>query len=261
MATKIGPVLDCADPAAPADFWSKALGYTTLGGAGSYLLLVDGTGVQPTLPLQGVLEEKAGKNPMHLDIEVGARRVAAEQMHEHGTRWVLMTDPDGTEFCVCDGGQDSEPSMRSGRCGGVELSGAFADADGAEARAQQVERVDGLGGVGKGVLFDDMPPVADPERRGPHPQPPRKMQSPADLADGGVEDLEVLSVTEPGRERSRDRVGAVPVRGPRREHRPEPDVAAERGRQLLVVAGGERLQEHPSDRPAGRGVRGRVRRG
>ena len=122
MATKIGLVLDCADPAALADFWSKALGYTTLGGAGSYVLLVDETGQQPKLLLQGVPEVKAGKNRMHLDIEVvdieteaarleaiGARRVAAEQMHEHGTSWVLMTDPEGNEFCVCDGGQGAGP--------------------------------------------------------------------------------------------------------------------------------------------------------
>jgi predicted enzyme related to lactoylglutathione lyase len=118
MATKIGLVLDCVDPTALADFWSKALGYTTLGGAGSYVLLVDETGRQPKLLLQGVPEGKVGKNRMHLDIEVGdieteaarleaigARRVAAEQMHEHGTSWVLMTDPEGNEFCVCDGGQ------------------------------------------------------------------------------------------------------------------------------------------------------------
>jgi len=117
MATKIGLVLDCANPVARADFWSAALGYTALGGAGGYVLLVDGTGQQPKLLLQGVPEEKAGKNRMHLDIEVGdieaeatrleglgARRVAAEQMHEHGTSWVLMTDPEGNEFCVCDGG-------------------------------------------------------------------------------------------------------------------------------------------------------------
>jgi predicted enzyme related to lactoylglutathione lyase len=117
MATKIGLVLDCADPTALAAFWSAALGYTTVGGAGSYVLLVDETGQQPKLLLQGVSEEKAGKNRMHLDIEVGdieaeaarledfgARRVMADQMHEHGSSWVLMTDPEGNEFCVCDGG-------------------------------------------------------------------------------------------------------------------------------------------------------------
>ena len=120
MAAKLGLVLDCADPEGLAEFWSDALGYTKLGGAGSYVLLVDETGQQPKLLLQGVPESKAGKNRMHLDIEVGdieaeaarletlgARRVVSEQMHEHGTSWVLMTDPAGNEFCVCDGGQGS----------------------------------------------------------------------------------------------------------------------------------------------------------
>jgi predicted enzyme related to lactoylglutathione lyase len=54
---------------------------------------------------------------MHLDIEtadieteatrleaLGAQRVRDDQIHEHGTNWVLMTDPEGNEFCVCDGG-------------------------------------------------------------------------------------------------------------------------------------------------------------
>ena len=116
----MGLVLDCADPSALADFWSAALGYTTLGGAGSYVMLVDESGVQPKLLLQGVPEGKTVKNRMHLDIEVGdieaeavrlealgARRVASEHMHEHGTSWVLMTDPEGNGFCVCDGGAPS----------------------------------------------------------------------------------------------------------------------------------------------------------
>ena len=68
--------------------------------------------------LQGVPEAKEVKNRMHLDIDVvdieaeasrlealGARRVESEPMHEHGTNWILMADPEGNEFCVCDGGQ------------------------------------------------------------------------------------------------------------------------------------------------------------
>ncbi|HEY5887907.1 MAG TPA: VOC family protein, partial [Acidimicrobiales bacterium] len=71
----------------------------------------------PKLLLQAVPEAKAGKNRMHLDIDVvdigaeaarlealGARRVAADAMHEHDSNWILMADPEGNEFCVCDGG-------------------------------------------------------------------------------------------------------------------------------------------------------------
>ena len=118
MAAKIGLVLDCADPDRLALFWSRAIGYTTLGGAGSYVLLVDESGRQPKLLLQRVSEPKAGKNRMHFDIEtphvddevvrlegLGARRLEASAIEEHGNRWVVMADPEGNEFCVCNAGQ------------------------------------------------------------------------------------------------------------------------------------------------------------
>jgi predicted enzyme related to lactoylglutathione lyase len=117
MRHRIGLVLDCHDPQGLATFWSEALGYVNLGEAGSYVLLMDGDGHGPKLLLQAVPEAKAGKNRMHLDIDavdieaeaarlevLGARRVAAEPMHEHDTSWILMADPEGNEFCVCDGG-------------------------------------------------------------------------------------------------------------------------------------------------------------
>jgi predicted enzyme related to lactoylglutathione lyase len=121
MAAQLGLVLDCADPERLAAFWSEAIGYTTLGNAGNYVLLVDEAGQQPKLLLQRVDEAKTGKNRMHFDIEIptvdeevnrlealGARRLEAEPIEEHGTRWVVMADPEGNEFCVCNGGA-SEP--------------------------------------------------------------------------------------------------------------------------------------------------------
>ena len=118
MAATLGLVLDCADPDKLAEFWSAAIGYTTLGGAGSYVLLVDADGKQPKLLLQRVAEPKAGKNRMHFDIEtptvddevarlveLGARRIVEDPIEEHGNRWVVMADPEGNEFCVCNAGQ------------------------------------------------------------------------------------------------------------------------------------------------------------
>ncbi len=35
-------------------------------------------------------------------------RSAKHPAAEHGSSWLLMTDPEGTEFCVCDGRQ-SQP--------------------------------------------------------------------------------------------------------------------------------------------------------
>jgi predicted enzyme related to lactoylglutathione lyase len=114
----IGLVLDCADPEALAGFWSPALGLQRLGSAGNYVLLVSPSGALPKLLLQRVAEAKATKNRMHLDIEtpdidaetarlegIGARRVETQARTEFGNHWVIMADPEGNEFCVCDGGQ------------------------------------------------------------------------------------------------------------------------------------------------------------
>ncbi len=117
----LGLVLDCRDPAALAPFWAIALGYVTLGGVENYVLLGPDGRPGPKLLLQQVPEEKIGKNRMHLDIEVadienlasrleqlGAHRVRIDAMAEHGSQWILMTDPEGNEFCVCDGGAGAQ---------------------------------------------------------------------------------------------------------------------------------------------------------
>ncbi len=118
MTAKLGLVLDCANPERLAEFWSATIGYTTLGGAGNYVLLVDPSGQQSMLLLQRVDEPKAGKNRMHFDIEtptvdeevgrieaLGAQRIEYDAIEEHGNRWVVMADPEGNEFCVCNAGQ------------------------------------------------------------------------------------------------------------------------------------------------------------
>ena len=117
-APAIGLVLDCADPERLAEFWAPALGYLNLGAVGSYVALFPDGKPGPKLLLQQVAEPKAAKNRMHLDIEVadiealatrleeiGAQRVHSHVMTEHGSNWILMADPEGNEFCICDGGQ------------------------------------------------------------------------------------------------------------------------------------------------------------
>jgi len=54
---------------------------------------------------------------MHFDIEtptvdeeverleaLGGLRIADDAIEEHGSRWVVMVDPEGNEFCVCNAG-------------------------------------------------------------------------------------------------------------------------------------------------------------
>jgi len=117
---RIGLVLDCTDPQELATFWAAALGYTILGGAGAYMLLMPPESGQPKVLLQRVPEAKSVKNRMHLDIEVsdveaevarlealGARRADGGALSEFGSTWQIMADPEGNEFCVCDGGLSS----------------------------------------------------------------------------------------------------------------------------------------------------------
>jgi predicted enzyme related to lactoylglutathione lyase len=115
VSRRVGVVLDCRDPSRLAPFWAEALEYTIVGGEGSYVLLVPADGPGPQLLLQAVPETKGTKNRMHMDIhtsdidheaarliELGAERVAPQPLEEHGSRWILMRDPEGNEFCICD---------------------------------------------------------------------------------------------------------------------------------------------------------------
>jgi predicted enzyme related to lactoylglutathione lyase len=118
VVAQLGLVLDCHDPETLATFWSQALGYDLIGGAGSYVLLLPPGGEKgPQFLLQRVPEPKQTKNRMHFDIHVadieaeasrliglGAVRAKPEALSEHGNNWVLLRDPEGNEFCVCDGG-------------------------------------------------------------------------------------------------------------------------------------------------------------
>ena len=117
---QIGLVLDCGDPEKLAQFWGPALGYISAGTFGTYVALFPEGGSGPKLLLQKVDEPKSVKNRMHVDIEVpdihaeadrlvalGATRVRPEPISEHGSTWILMSDPEGNEFCVCDAGTSS----------------------------------------------------------------------------------------------------------------------------------------------------------
>jgi len=109
-------VLDCVDADAQADFWAAALGYERFGAAGQYRSIVPRAGrAGPKLILQQVAEPKTVKNRVHLDlvvpdIEAEAQRLVAlgaqrgVAIAEHGHRWIAMLDPEGNEFCVCEGG-------------------------------------------------------------------------------------------------------------------------------------------------------------
>lgn len=130
--------LDAENPPALADFWALAMGYVPqeppegfeswadfaekngmpLSSLGDYGAVVDPENIGPRLFFQKVPEKKTAKNRMHLDIDVTghgshpealeahvAKLVAAggtryKKLSEMGATWVVMSDPEGNEFCV-----------------------------------------------------------------------------------------------------------------------------------------------------------------
>jgi predicted enzyme related to lactoylglutathione lyase len=108
-------VIDCSDLDRSARFWAALLGYPPGRPAtGQYRSLEPGppaAGIE--VLLQRVPEVKQGKNRLHLDLRtadleaetarvtgLGATRLTAEPIIEHGWRWHVLADPDGNEFCV-----------------------------------------------------------------------------------------------------------------------------------------------------------------
>ncbi|NVI92466.1 VOC family protein [Actinomadura sp. BRA 177] len=117
MACRISElVLDCRDPDGLAAFWCEVLGYVELSRDGDDIEIgpPEGFGgLQPTLVLSRTDEPKAGKLPLHLDVNatdrdqdaelerllaLGARPADVGQTGEES--WVVLQDPEGNEFCL-----------------------------------------------------------------------------------------------------------------------------------------------------------------
>ena len=114
-ARRLAIVLDAADPDALRDFWVAATGYEPHGAAGGYRSATPPAGeTGPKLVFQQVSDpQTSSKNRLHLDIVVGdeieaeAERLVAlgastlsPVIDEVGTRWMVMADPEGNEFCL-----------------------------------------------------------------------------------------------------------------------------------------------------------------
>lgn len=101
--------IDCEDPKALAEFWTRALQTKVVADLEGYLVL----GGTPALALQQVENPTPGKNRLHLDLSGGVRteevarlvELGAEVVRNHdveGFAWTVLQDPAGNEFCVSD---------------------------------------------------------------------------------------------------------------------------------------------------------------
>jgi len=103
--------IDCADPAALAEFWAKVLGRLVSSGQGPENAAVDPNDPAsgPRLFFQKVPEPKTVKNRLHLDLLTehydeeterltGLGASPLNEIKFPGARWTTFADPEGNEF-------------------------------------------------------------------------------------------------------------------------------------------------------------------
>ena len=106
-------VVDSADAAALADFWSRLLERPVLDGANQFFAVIPPAEDRsfPALMFLAVPEPRQGKNRLHLDLvsadrpaaveratQLGAREVG--EFDEYGTQWTTLADPEGNVFDI-----------------------------------------------------------------------------------------------------------------------------------------------------------------
>lgn len=107
-------VADCLDPAAMARFWTRAAGWPVANSGEDLVALRSASGEGPFLELLRSAGPRQVKNRVHLDIapfsdddqaaDVAALLAAGARLADVGQRgdegWIVMSDPEGQEFCV-----------------------------------------------------------------------------------------------------------------------------------------------------------------
>ena len=115
MPPLVSLTLDANDIARLVEFWCAALGYKVDWSFEAFAGLSPTSGEGPVLLVQRVPEHKGAKNRLHFDVhsedfeahaeqlvELGATRISPEVQEYGPARWIVMNDPEGNEFCVCN---------------------------------------------------------------------------------------------------------------------------------------------------------------
>lgn len=122
--------IDAVDSERAVGFWCAALGYEERYRRGAFVVLGPaGARTGPTVLVQRLLggAVTAGARGIHLDLRssdpsalvgrlegLGARAVRA--VEDEGRSWVVMEDPEGVRFCVCEArGAHGAPGTLAGR--------------------------------------------------------------------------------------------------------------------------------------------------
>jgi Glyoxalase-like domain len=103
-----GLVVDCADPAAQAEWWGRVYGAEVTHNEGGWSTVEEVPGMPIlTMDFNRVPEPKTVKNRIHWDVEADAVEPLVEAgatvlrpKGDDGIDWTMMADPEGNEFCV-----------------------------------------------------------------------------------------------------------------------------------------------------------------
>ena len=107
--TLAGVTVDCVDAARVAGFWAGVFGVPVEPEASPGFASVRAPGV--ALNFVAVPEPKTAKNRWHLDLSVpdaeaeaarltGLGATVQNKVDEGGSRWIVMADLEGNEFCI-----------------------------------------------------------------------------------------------------------------------------------------------------------------
>lgn len=103
--------IDCSDPIALGRFWREVLDYDLVDDEDpEEVLLAPKDGSKRRILLIKVPDEKVVKNRLHLDLRPDDQAAEVQRLERLGAKradigqgdvsWVVMTDPEGNEFCV-----------------------------------------------------------------------------------------------------------------------------------------------------------------
>ena len=118
MAIRMGSIVfNCDDLEQMTEFWTAALGLTAgpIGDHGTFRVL---GGDRVNLSLQVAEQPVSARDQAHLDLYTDDQQAEVARLQELGASvirhhddpeddYVVMTDPEGNEFCVCDVGADA----------------------------------------------------------------------------------------------------------------------------------------------------------
>lgn len=106
-------LVDAVDPVALGRWWADVLGWVVVNDDADEFEIRPSENRLPGLLFAQVSEPKQAKNRLHLDFRPADQAAEVERLLAAGARhadigqgdvpWVVLTDPEGNEFCVLSG--------------------------------------------------------------------------------------------------------------------------------------------------------------